>query len=286
MRAARALASSCSRRRSATADGEPLIRANAWRLATRPTEMPRRPRRRAEPLPGPSAATHEAFFDTGQDVGYHTAMEYRFSPARFTELGPALVWMRMRHPLVAGEEPSPLQRVLIAADSGNGVSATLDLERVTSSSTSISASTCTACPTGEWVGLDAVTLPEPEGVGLADSVLHDERGADRPRAADAARPRALSVTHASGGSSARRGRRQDRARGRPRGGPQRAEAPARCRAGSRGLAEAGDVGAATLELERHQARRSRSSTSTCPTGRACRSVPGCARRRRRPGSSS
>ena len=35
----------------------------------------------------------------------------------------------MRHPLVAGEQPSPLQRVLTAADSGNGVSATLDLAR-------------------------------------------------------------------------------------------------------------------------------------------------------------
>jgi hypothetical protein len=36
------------------------------------------------------------------------------------------MWMRMRHPLLAGEQPSRLQRVLIAADSGNGVSATLD----------------------------------------------------------------------------------------------------------------------------------------------------------------
>ena len=35
----------------------------------------------------------------------------------------------MRHPLVAGEEPSPLQRVLIAADAGNGVSAALDWRR-------------------------------------------------------------------------------------------------------------------------------------------------------------
>jgi hypothetical protein len=30
---------------------------------------------------------------------------------------------------VAGEEPSPLTRVLVAADSGNGVSWTLDLRR-------------------------------------------------------------------------------------------------------------------------------------------------------------
>jgi hypothetical protein len=32
-------------------------------------------------------------------------------------------------------------------------------------------------PTGEWIGLDAVTLPEPDGIGLADATLHDEEGA-------------------------------------------------------------------------------------------------------------
>ena len=31
-------------------------------------------------------------------------------------------------------------------------------------------------PEGEWVGLDAVTYPEPHGIGLADTVLWDERG--------------------------------------------------------------------------------------------------------------
>jgi hypothetical protein len=35
----------------------------------------------------------------------------------------------MRHPLVPDEAPSPLGRVLVAADSGNGVSAALDYQR-------------------------------------------------------------------------------------------------------------------------------------------------------------
>ena len=29
---------------------------------------------------------------------------------------------------------------------------------------------------GEWVCLDAVTLPEPKGIGMADTRLLDERG--------------------------------------------------------------------------------------------------------------
>ena len=31
-------------------------------------------------------------------------------------------------------------------------------------------------PAGEWVCLDALTIPEPTGVGLSDTMLCDERG--------------------------------------------------------------------------------------------------------------
>ena len=159
----------------AGADGEPLVAANAWAIATRSTPIPAGLRGGPEALPGPERGTPKPFFETGQDVGYHTAMEYRFLAGAFAELGPALVWMRMRHVLVEGEDPSPLQRVMVAADSGNGVSATLDLDRYIFINVDLSVH-LHRLPEGKWVGLDAVTLPEPEGVGLADSVLHDERG--------------------------------------------------------------------------------------------------------------
>ena len=31
-------------------------------------------------------------------------------------------------------------------------------------------------PEGEWVCVDAVTLPQASGIGTAESVLYDERG--------------------------------------------------------------------------------------------------------------
>jgi hypothetical protein len=31
-------------------------------------------------------------------------------------------------------------------------------------------------PEGDWVGLDAATYSEPDGVGMSDTRLHDERG--------------------------------------------------------------------------------------------------------------
>ncbi|MGH2986081.1 MAG: thioesterase family protein [Solirubrobacterales bacterium] len=160
-----------------------LIRASAWRLATRGIELPpglasedpASPARRERLLPGPAQGAEEAFFATGHEVGYHTGMEYRFVSGRFLDRGPATVWMRMRHPLVPGESPSALQRVLIAADSGNGVSATLDWSRYLFINVDLSVH-LHRLPAGEWVCLDAITIPEPTGLGLADTALYDERG--------------------------------------------------------------------------------------------------------------
>jgi len=72
-------------------------------------------------------------------------MESRFLRGAFTEPGPATVWMRMRRPLVAGEDPSPLQRVLTAADSGNGVSAALDWQAWTFVNVDLTVAGCRRC---------------------------------------------------------------------------------------------------------------------------------------------
>ena len=81
----------------------------------------------------------------------------------------------MRQPLIAGEEPSPLQRVLVAADSGNGVSATLDWGRYLFINVDLTVHLHRPLA-GEWVCLDSITIPEPSGVGLADTALYDGRG--------------------------------------------------------------------------------------------------------------
>ena len=125
-------------------------------------------------LAGPEAGQEVPFFPTGQEVGYHTAMEVRFVAGSFVEPGPATAWMRMRHPLVLGETPSPLCRVLAAADSGNGVSASLDYRRWRFVNPDLTVYLMRP-PVGEWVALEAVTTAA-DGVGLADTTLHDEQG--------------------------------------------------------------------------------------------------------------
>lgn len=153
-------------------DGE-VMRATAWRLRTADVDLPELPPRL--PPPGPEEGKRRDFVPTGEAVGYHSAMDYRFLEGAFLEPGPARVWMRMRHPLVAGEQPSPLQRVLTAADSGNGVSATLDWRRFLFINVDLSVH-LERMPVGEWICLDAITLPQPNGVGVADTLLLDVGG--------------------------------------------------------------------------------------------------------------
>jgi hypothetical protein len=155
------------------AEGE-VMRASGWRIRTGSVALPVQDSA-AEPPAGPAAGEPRDFVPTGHDAGYHTAMEYRFLRGAFLEPGPATVWMRMRQPLVDREDPSPLQRVLVAADSGNGVSAIFDWRSFYFINVDLSVH-LERMPEGEWVCLDAVTYAEPNGVGGADTLLLDERG--------------------------------------------------------------------------------------------------------------
>jgi hypothetical protein len=156
-------------------DGEVLMMVRGWRLRIAPVDLP------GEAVaipPGPALPSEPGpanFFPTAQTVGYHTAMEIRFVSGAFTELGPAAAWLRMRDPLVEGEEPTPLQRLLIAADVGNGISGAVDFRRFVFVNVDLTVQ-IERLPEGEWICVDAVTLPRPSGNATAESVLSDERG--------------------------------------------------------------------------------------------------------------
>ena len=104
-----------------------------------------------------------------------TAMEMRWlSDPR--ELGPGKVWMRLRQPLLPGEPPTPLARLVAIADFGNGVSAELPFDRFLFINADLTIH-LQRSPRGEWIGLDARTLLHGGGMGLAESVLYDAHGA-------------------------------------------------------------------------------------------------------------
>jgi hypothetical protein len=156
----------------AASGGDVILRAHAWRMRTASTGLEPTA---LDPLPGPENGRYEPFFAGVAEVGYHTHMEWRFLRGSFREAGPAAAWLRMSVPLLPGEEPSPLVRVLVAADSGNGVSCALDPRDYVFVNTDLNVF-LHRVPEGEWIGMDAKTILDPSGVGLADAVLHDRSG--------------------------------------------------------------------------------------------------------------
>jgi hypothetical protein len=157
-------------------DGEQaLMRATAWRLRTAPVELPAGAVTRPEPPPGPEQAKPEPYFPTAQEHGYHSAMEYRFAAGSFLGKGPGTAWLRMRQALVAGEEPTPLQRLLVAADVGNGISSPVDYREFLFINVELTVH-IERLPAGEWIGVESLTLPQPTGIGITESVLHDRDG--------------------------------------------------------------------------------------------------------------
>jgi hypothetical protein len=153
-----------------SAGGRDAARASAWRVKRTAQEGVPPRGTPAPPMPDESAPLPGG----GWVDGYLSAVEWRFAVGRFDAAGPATVWTRLRHPLVPDEEPSPLQRVLAVADSGNGLSSELDLswyfinpELTVHLHREV---------VGEWVCVAAQTAISPGGAGLATTVLHDLDG--------------------------------------------------------------------------------------------------------------
>lgn len=109
--------------------------------------------------------------------GFHNAaVEHRFVRGSFDTAGPAVDWIRLRVPLIAGEPTAPLSRVAAAADFGNGISWVLHRADGYSFINPDLTIYLHRHPVGEWVCLDAATYPQATGIGLAESGLFDEQG--------------------------------------------------------------------------------------------------------------
>jgi hypothetical protein len=154
------------------AAGRAVVRARAWRIVRSDTESVR------ASLSGPLAAP-----ETGRPIGrpddwgagYLDAIEWRALKGSFAEPGPATVWARQGVELVAGEEPTGLQRLLTVADSGNGISNRLSPREWWFINTELTVHIHRE-PEGDWLAVDAATVIGPHGVGTAHTTLHDHHG--------------------------------------------------------------------------------------------------------------
>ncbi len=158
------------------ADDVEVARAHALRLRTTdPLGLPLPPEQAPE-LPSPDDSEGiDIELPHVEGLGFWSAMEFRIARGAWHHTGPATVWFRLRVPVVAGEEASPLQRVAAAADFGNGVSTVLPRGRYLFINPDLSIHLHRS-PVGEWVALEGESAAEDVGVGLAACRLHDERG--------------------------------------------------------------------------------------------------------------
>ena len=154
--------------------GEVLMRATAWRMRTGDAG----PQTEAAPAPPrPPDSGRPARFDFWTDeIAYYRALDWRFVAGEFERPGPATVWTRLLVPLVAGEEPTPLERLLVMADAASGVSAALPWDRWLFVNVDLGVHLLRP-PRGEWMAMDARTEIGPTGMGLCTARLADRDGA-------------------------------------------------------------------------------------------------------------
>lgn len=178
------------------ADGVTVCKAGALRLIAVPPKLPElaltqvaAARARGLAPPADGQPVRFALDDSDHKSFALTAMEMRFlqgapltgelpeldSGSRHVPSGAAQVWMRLLHPVLPDRPLTPLARLAATSDFGNGVATVLPFEEYLFINADLTI-LLDRRPQGEWVALDARTLLHPEGVGWAESFVHDELG--------------------------------------------------------------------------------------------------------------
>ena len=148
--------------------------ASAWQLATRPTEQVAHHADPAVPLPV-IGKPNDSLLDDAWRNGFVNALEWHVDSSGDLPGNPTMVWVRLSQPLVVGEEPSDLQRVMAIADVANGVGARLDAREWTYLNTDLTVHLFDP-PTGPWIGLQAETSIGHDGIAMSSAVIHTSAG--------------------------------------------------------------------------------------------------------------
>lgn len=155
-----------------SAAGRVTVRARAWRVRLADLELPDSVAvpTHAPPLPDANSPPPSSW-----PGGFIDSMDCRFAAGGWLDPGPATMWGRLRVPLVEGEEPSGLQRLMTLADCGNGVSSSLPIGEWMFINPDLTVH-LSRYPAGEWLCIDAATTADRRGFGVATSTLYDAQG--------------------------------------------------------------------------------------------------------------
>ena len=84
-------------------------------------------------------------------------------------------WFRLDSPIVAGEQPSPAQRAVAAADFGHGLAHPISFEKFLLVNCDLNVWLLRE-PLGEWIGVSATTEVSANGSGVTRTGLYDTEG--------------------------------------------------------------------------------------------------------------
>jgi hypothetical protein len=152
--------------------GQPVLYARGWRIAT----LAGGPvvQKNAMPVALPAIAS-QARFPGGYVDGYLSHIEWRLENGNFDVPGACQAWGRPMIPLLPGETMTPMSLTLLIADTGSGISRTLDPREFIFINVDLTV-VLQRDPVGEWLRLDAETSMGGTGTGLAETQLSDTRG--------------------------------------------------------------------------------------------------------------
>ena len=159
-------------------DGTLLSIAVAQRLRVADRQLPAEAATEATPLPSPGESERNdakawGVGESGKTMFHRDAIEIREIHGGFSSIGPGAIWVRPTVPVIAGEDITPAQRAVMAADFCNGVSSRLEIDDWIYMNSDLSIH-IGRYPTGEWVALDALSYYSDSGRGVAAGILWDQ----------------------------------------------------------------------------------------------------------------
>ncbi|MGY3676822.1 thioesterase family protein [Streptomyces sp. TE33382] len=160
--------------RAEVLDGDrPLISAAAWAVRPAPEDVPVAAYGPKPPSLGDAVARPE--LPEHWECGFLASVDWRFVHGGYGLPGPAVVWLRPRVPLLAGEAMSPTQRTVLSVDSANGISAELDIRDWGFVPPELTVHLLRPAH-GDWLCLDAESSIAPGRPGLTTATLYDADG--------------------------------------------------------------------------------------------------------------
>lgn len=159
------------------AEGQEVARALRIRREALDVPVDTSPPPAPPPDPGPAGSVGR-----GSEPGsgaprtaFAEAVDLKFVAGGWDEIGPVTMWTRLKVPVVAGHDVSPLMRTAAAADFGNGVSRVLDFDTHMFINPDLTVALARV-PEGEWICFDVVSRLSREGFGQAESQIFDRSG--------------------------------------------------------------------------------------------------------------